>query len=570
MKNKDSLVKKVSDNVNALNEFYYFQLLFSNEILDLLVEETNNFYKKQLLDKYGEDYKNIVLSERLTASYPYLYVTQGISKEDILAFIGIRIHMGIHKSPNYTYYWKRSEFKNIISTIMTKNYYLLLSKALHFPEEEKDNKRDDKENEKNKEDKEDKDDKEENNNNEENDENEDNKEKEEEGDEDGNGEGNDSSEENENEKSNQKGTVIDPRHKIQLYLEKLAQNFQKYYVLGQNITIDESLVHFKGRNCMKFYIPMKPYKWGFKIHLLVDSDTTYLYNMLLDPGRIGKDLIYYEGNNSLNESIVLRLLSCIKDQKKRNVFFDGWYSSLSLMKKLTKMGYLNTTVLRANSKEIASKLQSGSDKFKKDGILIQKYEGKRTILFATNYEIDKEELRNIYNIKNKGVDTFNHYMEISSIQRRTKKWYKKLLFFGIDASIINSKILCELRTGKSYTTVRFKEKIVDHIFKMYREYKNSKMYTLTPRQNERKVIVVKNECSKKKEKNDNKNNKSKIHNIGHVNGGKKKCLKCNEKTNYICNKCNVYLHPECFFDYHRKNIFNKEPNELEKLFSGEN
>ena len=36
------------------------------------------------------------------------------------------------------------------------------------------------------------------------------------------------------------------------------------------------------------------------------------------------------------------------------------------------------------------------DKAYDNEILIQKYEGKKTILFATNYEIEKEKLRNIY------------------------------------------------------------------------------------------------------------------------------------------------------------------------------
>ena len=85
----------------------------------------------------------------------------------------------------------------------------------------------------------------------------------------------------------------------------MAQNFQRYYELGEKITIDESLVRFKGRNSMKFYIPMKPHKWGFKMHLLCDADTNYLYNMLFDPGKGGKNFIYSKECDSLSESIVL-------------------------------------------------------------------------------------------------------------------------------------------------------------------------------------------------------------------------------------------------------------------------
>ena len=72
-------------------------------------------------------------------------------------------------------------------------------------------------------------------------------------------------------------SIVDPRHKIESYLEKLCINYQKYFILGKNIIIDESLLHFTGRNNMKYYIPIKPHKWGFKIHMLCDSDRKYLY-----------------------------------------------------------------------------------------------------------------------------------------------------------------------------------------------------------------------------------------------------------------------------------------------------
>ena len=40
--------------------------------------------------------------------------------------------------------------------------------------------------------------------------------------------------------------------------------------------------------------------------------------MIFDPGRSGKDFMYLD-DNSLSESIVLRLISCIKDKKQRNI-----------------------------------------------------------------------------------------------------------------------------------------------------------------------------------------------------------------------------------------------------------
>ena len=71
---------------------------------------------------------------------------------------------------------------------------------------------------------------------------------------------------------------------------------------------------------------MKPHKSGFKIYLLYDSETHYLYNMYFDPGKKGKDLMIFDDNPSFTESIVLRILSSLKDKKQRNLYFDGWYS----------------------------------------------------------------------------------------------------------------------------------------------------------------------------------------------------------------------------------------------------
>ena len=144
--------------------------------------------------------------------------------------------------------------------------------------------------------------------------------------------------------------------------------------------------------------------------------------MLFDPGKEGKDSIIFENNPSIAQSIVLRLLSCINDGKRRNIFFDGWYSSIELMNKLTKLGYLNTTVFRNNAKDLPSKIkEEGYNNSYKDNVLIQKYKDNKTILFGANYKILFDDIKNIYNVKNRGVDVFDQYLGICTIQRTTKK-----------------------------------------------------------------------------------------------------------------------------------------------------
>ena len=493
---------------NYLNVLSYFRLFFNDEILDLFVEESNHYFTEILKEKYGNDFKNIVLSlnkEKLQKNYAYYYVTRGITKDAILTFIGIKIFMGLHKYPSLKSYWSSNYMCKInFNKAMPITYYFLIEKALHFPEKDI---KEEKESSSCMTDK-------------------------------------DTSDliSNNGDK--------DPRHKIKLYLEKLAKNFQRYYDLGENITIDECLVHFKGRNSMKFYIPMKPHKWGFKIHLLCDADTHYLYNMLFDPGKRGKDFIALDNCCSLSESIVLKLLSCIKDnhEKRRNVFFDGWYSSLSLMKKLTKMGYLNTTVLRATSKDLPPKIKTeGYDKAYCDEIIIQKYEGKKTIYFATNYKIDIEELRNIYNIKNRGVDIFDQYLSCSSSQRRTLKWYKKIFLFGIDSAIINAKVIYELKTGKKVTTVQFKEKLYDQIFRVTVGKKAiipSKRQYSRRNQQSKEIPEIKSYTIQQDPLD------TYFHNIGNNINNEGNCKGCGQLTSYFCVECRVHLHSQCFVRYH--------------------
>ena len=87
---------------------------------------------------------------------------------------------------------------------------------------------------------------------------------------------------------------------------------------------------------------------------------------------------------------------------------------INLIKKLTKLGYLNTTVLKG----LPSKIKlPGYDNAYKNEILIQKYEDKKTIYFATNYSIEKEDLKNLYNLKNRRVNVYDQCLEITSIER---------------------------------------------------------------------------------------------------------------------------------------------------------
>ena len=53
-----------------------------------------------------------------------------------------------------------------------------------------------------------------------------------------------------------------------------------------------------------------------------------------------------------------------------------------------------------------------------------------------------------------------------------------------------------------------------------------------------------------------------LHSIWHIPNIKKRCNYCGNKTPYFYKECNLYIHPECFQEFHKNNIYNKLNNKV--------
>lgn len=61
----------------------------------------------------------------------------------------------------------------------------------------------------------------------------------------------------------------------------LVNKWQAAYKPKKEISIDETLIPFKGRTKLLQYIPNKPHKWGIKAWTLADSVSGYVINWQL-------------------------------------------------------------------------------------------------------------------------------------------------------------------------------------------------------------------------------------------------------------------------------------------------
>ena len=75
-----------------------------------------------------------------------------------------------------------------------------------------------------------------------------------------------------------------PGKKLKDILNILINNFQQAFSPGGNLSVDETMVGFRGCFAAKQYIPSKPIEYGRKAHVLADSTHGYVLNALVYTG----------------------------------------------------------------------------------------------------------------------------------------------------------------------------------------------------------------------------------------------------------------------------------------------
>ena len=81
----------------------------------------------------------------------------------------------------------------------------------------------------------------------------------------------------------------DPTHdrlgKVRPLIDHLSSKFATLYEPSKNVAIDEAMIKFQGRSSLKQYMPMKPIKRGIKVWVLGDSSNGYFSRFDVYTGR---------------------------------------------------------------------------------------------------------------------------------------------------------------------------------------------------------------------------------------------------------------------------------------------
>ena len=85
----------------------------------------------------------------------------------------------------------------------------------------------------------------------------------------------------------------DKLYKIRPMLDKVVHQFKSTYLPTCNLSVDESIIGFKGRLSFVQYMPQKPTKWGIKAWVLAESESGYVWNIKIYTGKTKLIIITY-------------------------------------------------------------------------------------------------------------------------------------------------------------------------------------------------------------------------------------------------------------------------------------
>ena len=129
--------------------------------------------------------------------------------------------------------------------------------------------------------------------------------------------------------------------KVLPLLEILRTNCQQFGMFHKNLSIDESMVPYRGLHSAKQYIKGKPVKFGYKLWMLCSSDG-YLYNFEI---YFGKDV---SRTNPLGTHVAEKMLSPVTDPSQHVVFFDNFFTSHMLLTNLARENVRACGTIRDN------------------------------------------------------------------------------------------------------------------------------------------------------------------------------------------------------------------------------
>lgn len=269
-------------------------------------------------------------------------------------------------------------------------------------------------------------------------------------------------------------------NKIVKFIDMMTLNFRKIYNATKELSLDESLLLFRGRLHFRQYIKSKKARYGIKFYELTTHDG-YVLNIKMYSGKETTEQSINE-TESKTEKLVMRLMRPYL-LRGHHLFMDNFYNSVNLSQKLIDLKTHCTGTLRSNRKGnpayiIKKKLNRGEHVWaRKSKVYVSKWKDKRPVMMITTGQHPSiVEVRNrfgktrlkpaeveLYNKYMSGIDRADQMISYYSCPRKTIRWYKKVFFHFLDIAVWNAYFLFKKykkNNASTYHYINYREELI--------------------------------------------------------------------------------------------------------------
>ena len=373
----------------------------------------------------------------------------------------------------------------------------------------------------------------------------------------------------------------DKLFKIRPLITKLNSNYMKLYNVRQVVSIDESMILFKGRHSIKQYNPMKPIKRGYKLWVREDLDG-YISKFDVYQGKHQSDVLVpnaYDGIG-LGEKVVVNFSKDLLG-KYHQVYFDNYFNSVPLMQYLKANAVMACGTIRANRKGLPTGLipdkglQRGDfdHRVSTEGLVLYKWKDSKVVYLLSNFhgtetakvgrtqkdgrkkDIPCPVAMKDYNNNMFGVDKADQLCAIYGIDRKSKKWWHRIFFGMIDRTIVNAQIVHNKLSAHPLNSLNFRRSVAQTLIALSK-----------PRKPGRPVHSMQQPTSKKRRRSHTASVSSAIrlqnrgaHWVEFDPKKRGRCEVCSSKgtesrPHSTCSLCKVFLccnvNKNCFKEFH--------------------
>jgi len=337
-------------------------------------------------------------------------------------------------------------------------------------------------------------------------------------------------------------------YKVRPLIDLCNDLFKRYNTPGKNLSIDETMVKFKGRIKFRQYIKSKPVKYGIKCYLICNSFNGYCYGIIV---YTGKGTMKKLKGMSLTETVVTDLISPYIN-KGRVLYVDNFFNTIPLNNYLWENNTGMIGTMRKNRTKSKNKIKFPKTKKSyniymnsdnNNNICLIYINDRKEFIMTTNksfpqnvqYKSNNQskimlDIQKNYNLGAKGVDLCNQQTTKFRYNHSSLKWWKPLCYHLIHIILYNSYIL-------------------------YKNFKQNLTYKQFYREILSKLIGIEF-CVKKKKK---------LHEIKYIDKNKKsekrlrcKLSGCKNLSMWMCEECSgkkkiaSLCIPDCWNKYHSK------------------